>query len=106
MGDSRISREKRTIEAMISIYCCGTHGSARLCPECRELALYYMKRLDACPFKELKPICFKCQTHCYKPEMRGRLRDVMVYSGPRIAYRHPTLALMHLLDGRRKTLSS
>ena len=29
-------------------------------------------------------------------------REVMRYAGPRMMTRHPYLALMHLVDGRRK----
>jgi hypothetical protein len=34
--------------------------------------------------------------------MRERIRNVMRYSGPRMVYRHPVLALFHMVDGRRK----
>jgi len=40
--------------------------------------------------------------HCYKPEMRERIRGVMRFAGPRMALRHPLLAVRHLLDERRK----
>ena len=44
----------------------------------------------------------KCPTHCYKPEMRERVRAVMRYSGPRMLREHPVLAIAHLADGRRR----
>jgi hypothetical protein len=31
--------------------------------------------------------------------MRDRIRKVMRFSGPRMLFLHPTLALLHLLDG-------
>jgi hypothetical protein len=34
--------------------------------------------------------------------MRERIRTVMRYAGPRMALRHPLLALAHLLDSLRK----
>jgi hypothetical protein len=40
--------------------------------------------------------------HCYKPAMREKIKDVMRYSGPRMSYRHPLLALFHFIDGFRK----
>jgi hypothetical protein len=40
--------------------------------------------------------------HCYKPAMREKIKDVMRYSGPRMSYRHPLLALFHFFDGFRK----
>jgi hypothetical protein len=33
--------------------------------------------------------------------MRERVRTVMRYAGPRMMWRHPFLALAHLVDGRR-----
>jgi hypothetical protein len=34
--------------------------------------------------------------------MREKIRNIMGYSGPRMAYRHPLLALLHFFDGFRK----
>jgi len=33
--------------------------------------------------------------------MRERVRDVMRWAGPRMLWRHPWLAITHVLDGRR-----
>ncbi len=99
----RMRRERRTIEAMIRLYCRHHHGGGRnLCPACAELLDYAFQRLDRCPFQEGKTTCAKCPVHCYKPSMREKVREVMRYSGPRMLWRHPVLALFHLLDGRRK----
>jgi hypothetical protein len=47
----RISREKKTIEAMVRIYCKNHQRSkADFCAECSELAEYAKMRLDKCPF--------------------------------------------------------
>jgi hypothetical protein len=32
----------------------------------------------------------------------GVVQADIVYSGPRMTYRHPVMAMQHLLDGRRK----
>ena len=99
----RIARERRTIRAMIGIYCRGHgHGDGPLCAECRELLDYANRRLDRCPFGPEKTSCAKCPVHCYKPAMRQRVREVMRYAGPRMIYRHPILALLHQLDAWRK----
>ena len=98
-----MSRENRTIEAMIGVYCRGHHGGrAALCPECRELLAYVRQRLDKCPYQEGKTTCVRCPIHCYRPEMRSRVRAVMRYAGPRMLWRHPRLALLHLIDGLRR----
>ena len=105
--NSRMRRESKTIEAMIRLYCHDHHGSKdELCPECRELLDYVLVRLDRCPFRENKPTCAKCPVHCYQPDMREKVRAVMRYAGPRMLYRHPVLAVLHLIDGFRKTPAS
>jgi hypothetical protein len=103
---ARVGREKKTLEAMLRLYCRSLHGSGgELCADCRELSDYAMSRLDRCPFAEKKPTCAACTVHCYKPVMREKIRDVMRYAGPRLFRRHPLLTLHHLLAGRRRTPS-
>ena len=105
----RINREKRTIEAMVRIYCEHHHDAGEaLCTECERLLNYAKGRLDNCPFKEAKPACNHCEVHCYASEMRSRVQWVMSYSGPRMVWRYPLLSLLHVLDKLRKvpTLAS
>ncbi|PKN69431.1 MAG: hypothetical protein CVU54_10420 [Deltaproteobacteria bacterium HGW-Deltaproteobacteria-12] len=86
---------------MIAIFCTAQHGQREgLCPECRRLLDYVTKRLGKCPLRGNKPRCSKCPVHCYKPEMRERIRAVMKYSGPRMLYRHPVLTGKHYLTGK------
>lgn len=97
---SRIDREKRTVGEMIAIYCRSRHGSGvALCPECSSLADYVDIRLDRCPYSFQKPACADCPIHCYQAGKRAMIKDVMRYSGPRMLYRHPILALFHKIDG-------
>jgi hypothetical protein len=98
-------RERQTIEAMHRIYCRDQHGSTdgSLCADCQSLQDYALQRLDRCPFQENKSTCANCAVHCYKPEMRQRIRKVMVYAGPRMLREHPILAVRHLIDGRRES---
>jgi hypothetical protein len=96
----RIKRERKTVEAMIRLFCADRHGRGELCPACAELLIHAGKRLDKCPFDEKKPTCAHCPVHCYWPGMRDRIREVMRWSGPRMVWRHPVLAAFHLLDGR------
>ena len=99
----RLAREKKTVAAMIKLYCRNNHGSKEgLCAECEELLNYAHKRLGSCKFGEDKPTCAKCTVHCYKPDMRERIVRVMRYSGPKMIYTHPVIALRHLLDGQKK----
>jgi hypothetical protein len=101
-GRPRLSREARTVRTMIGMHCRARHGSTQLCAECRDLEAYAMARLDKCPFGENKTVCSLCPVHCYKPEMRQRVREVMRYAGPRMMSSHPAMAITHLLGKRRK----
>lgn len=60
------------------------HGCYRkplvLCEECARLQAYAEKRRAFCPL-DPKPMCKKCPTHCYKPDMRESMREVMRFSG-------------------------
>jgi hypothetical protein len=100
----RIKREKKTIDAMVHTYCRGHHNTKgeELCSECTEFLRYAFLRLDKCPFQEEKPACGKCLVHCYQPQMRAKVKKIMRYSGPRMLWRSPGLAISHALDGRKK----
>lgn len=100
----RMQRERETIAAMIRIYCRAHHApqGRELCESCQALLAYAHARLAKCPFQENKPTCARCPIHCYRPDQRDQIRDVMRYAGPRMILRHPRLALLHLLDGLRK----
>ncbi|MBN1911054.1 MAG: nitrous oxide-stimulated promoter family protein [Pirellulales bacterium] len=101
-NSSRMTREKKTLLAMIRIYCRAQHGSrGGLCPDCQALQDYALARLGRCPFGAKKPTCAQCTVHCYKPQMQRQIRDVMRFSGPRMIFRRPILAIRHLLDARR-----
>jgi hypothetical protein len=92
--------------AMLRIYCRDHHGDAprrdeALCDECGALFDYARKRLAGCPYGPDKPTCANCQIHCYGPQQREQTRVMMRYAGPRMLWRHPWLAIAHIIDGRR-----
>lgn len=97
----RLRRERRTVRIMVGLYCKHHHQTPELCPGCEELASYADGRLDLCPFGAEKPSCTNCPIHCYRPEPREKMREVMRFAGPRMLARHPFLAVMHLMDDRR-----
>jgi len=99
----RMQRETRTVEVMIRRFCKDRHATKgdALCRECQELLAYALRRLHGCPFQENKTSCGKCPVHCYSPQMREKIREVMRYAGPRMLLSHPVLAIAHLLDGLR-----
>ena len=99
MKKSKIEKDKVTIKKMIDIYCKDKHGSKdKLCQDCSELLEYSWRRLELCRHGENKPTCGKCPIHCYKPDMREKIRKVMRYAGPRMIIYHPLEALKHLLQ--------
>jgi len=100
----RMKREQKTVEYMIGVYCRDHHHTRgyKLCDECRELAEYARFRLKNCPFQENKTTCGNCPIHCYKPEMREKIREVMRYAGPRMMWHQPLLAIGHMIDGFKK----
>lgn len=99
----RRARELRTIEAMVRMYCAG-HGHADanpLCPACAGLLRYATRRLERCVFGDAKPTCADCVVHCYRADMREKIRTVMRWAGPRMLLRHPILAISHMIAERR-----
>ena len=121
---NRIDWEKRTVRHMIELWCrknhggkaCremgsrggglvshggsgeGSHGGPGLCGECRELLEYSLARLEHCKFGNAKTKCHKCPVHCYRPDMREKIRTVMRFSGPRMLLYHPLEALRYLFS--------
>lgn len=100
-------REEKTVSQMISLYCQANHASETrcaqaicgeaVCEQCAKLDAYAAERTRRCRKMEVKTSCDACENHCYKPEMRERIRTVMRYSGPRMLGKHPIAAIRHLL---------
>lgn len=65
---------KGSVDAYLKKY------SAELCQECGELFVYAIAMRLICPF-DPKPKCAKCVKHCYSPEKRAKIREVMAFSG-------------------------
>jgi hypothetical protein len=98
-ANRRLTREWKTVSAMLHIYCRDKHRGNGLCFECQELMSYVNLRLDRCRFGEEKPTCAKCPVHCYQRDRRDQIKMVMRYAGPRMIWEHPVLSLRHWLDG-------
>jgi hypothetical protein len=88
---------------MIGLYCKKNHGKhGGLCPKCAALNEYAQLRSDKCPFMETKTFCSNCKVHCYKPEMREKIKEVMRFSGPRMIFYHPIMDIRHLIESKRE----
>ena len=96
-------KEKELVSQMISLYCKKKHGGRHgLCRDCAELDDYARARSDRCPFMETKTFCSNCKVHCYQPAMRGKIRDVMRFSGPRMIFHHPVTAICHVIETKKE----
>lgn len=102
-ADKKRQREKKTVSLMIKLYCRKKHGiKSGLCPDCKTLAEYAAQRSDKCPFMESKTFCANCTVHCYKPDMREKIREVMRFSGPRMILYHPIMAVRHVIESKKE----
>ncbi len=96
-------QEKQLVSQMIALYCKKRHhAGSGLCPECQALDAYARQRSDRCPFMETKTFCSNCTVHCYKPDMRQKIRQVMRFSGPRMLFHHPWTAMRHVIETRKE----
>lgn len=101
--ESKREQEKRTVALMIRLYCKKKHGMASgLCSNCQGLHDYAMLRSDKCPFMETKTFCSNCKVHCYKKDMREKIREVMRFSGPRMIFHHPVMAIRHVIESKKE----
>ena len=102
-------REKRVVSQMIALYCEKHHDPATrtevahcgepVCAECAAVDAYAVLRTEKCRTLAAgtKTSCDQCPHHCYRPEERAKIREVMRFSGPRMLTRHPVAAVRHLL---------
>ena len=97
---SKREREKETVSLMIAIYCRKKHGGKNLCPDCAALDAYARQRSNKCPFMETKTFCSNCKVHCYKKDMREKIREVMRFSGHRMILYHPVMAIRHVIESK------
>jgi len=95
--ETQIEEEQRTVGVMIGLFCQRKHRQVVLCEDCQRLLAYAYQRLDHCKFGNDKPTCSQCTVHCYKPAMREQMCAVMRFSGPRMLFTHPIMAMRHLV---------
>lgn len=104
-ADPHVAHDIVVLGRFTQIYCDGTHGGVSreplessavdagvyrdrvpvVCEGCRELLAYAEQRRVRCT-KDPKPACKDCDSHCYRPAMRQKVRDVMRYAGPRAVF--------------------
>ena len=100
--DRKRQSEIDMVGEMISLYCRKNHGGKELCPQCEDLLNYARQRVEHCPFMETKTFCSNCKVHCYQSDYRDRIRQVMRFSGPRMLFVHPVMAIRHLISTKKE----
>lgn len=81
-AETKKARDAATIEKFIAVYCRKKHATPKgeLCDDCADLLDYARGKLAGCPM-DPKPKCKDCPVHCYSPEYRQRIKDVMRLAG-------------------------
>ena len=99
-----VGKDLKVLEQFIQIYCETKHRGAEktekaglsLCAECHETLGYSRTRRQLCHF-DPKPTCKNCKVHCYKPDQRQRIKDIMRHSGMHLIKRGRIDMLLHYL---------
>ncbi len=99
--DKKKTRDIKVLASFISIFCRENHRSVAktvfpvpderlrpvlgndelvLCHHCQRLLSHSIAKRLLCPH-DPKPMCKKCQTHCYAPGYREKIQEVMKFSG-------------------------
>ena len=91
--EKKRAREIKVVTLMIHLYC-QHHDDINE----KELCDYASLRIQKCPMMATKTFCSQCQIHCYQKEKQEQIKKVMRYSGPRMIFYHPVLAIKHALS--------
>lgn len=99
MNDLRTQKayDRKVLGAMVSIYCKARHKSGSLCDDCSALLDYAVQRVERCPLQGDKISCRRCKIHCYAPLEQQKIARIMRFSGARMLFKHPLMAVRHLL---------
>lgn len=90
--EKKREKEKKIVSLMIHLYC-KYHNDI----DEDELIDYAMNKINKCPMMKTKTFCSQCKIHCYQKEKQEQIKKVMRYSGPRMIFYHPILAIKHAL---------
>ncbi|MBM2825176.1 MAG: protein of unknown function YgbA [Dehalococcoidales bacterium] len=115
--DKKKTRDIRVLDSFISIFCRENHRNEAktpfltqddrlrlilsnhglvLCQPCQRLLSHGIAKRLLCPY-DPKPMCKKCQTHCYAPGYREKIREVMKFSGMYLVKRGRLDLMIHYL---------
>ncbi|MCD6188146.1 MAG: nitrous oxide-stimulated promoter family protein [Desulfuromusa sp.] len=109
-------KEKKDLKILAlftSIYCRDHHSAERnvliglpeqlaalerypCCTVCHEFLVYAVERRLNCPLEE-RPSCKHCTIHCYRPDYREKVSEIMRYSGKSLIKKGRLDLLWHYL---------
>lgn len=115
-SNADIYRDLKTLALFIDLYCRRHHKQAAktpvglkghdvaavagraisLCPACTKLLAHAFVKRARCPM-DPKPMCKHCPNHCYHPDYRAQIRQVMKSSGRYLVLTGRLDYLWHLL---------
>jgi Nitrous oxide-stimulated promoter len=113
--DPKVISDLKTLVKFIEVYCDGHHDDTgreavelkthnlqeltgkqpRLCSGCQKLLAHALVKRTVCPM-DPKPPCKHCPSHCYRPNYRQKIQEVMKYSGRKLVMRGRVDYLRHL----------
>jgi hypothetical protein len=99
---SKVDEDIKILGEFIQIYCDTKHrdisktyeNNITLCEECHNTLSYSALRRENCPL-DPKPTCKNCEIHCYKPEYRQQIKEIMRHSGMTLIKRGRLDLLFH-----------
>lgn len=105
---AQIKKDLQVIARFTEVWCGGHQHTGRqpvvlpgggrsfaLCPTCAEFVAYAVNKRLNCPLKADKPRCKRCRIHCYAPQQREMVRQIMAWSGRQMILRGRVDYLWH-----------
>lgn len=98
---NRIDQEKETFLEMVTLYCRHRLKAMSVPEPYEQLVNYAYKRLERCRWGTKKPNCHQCRVHCYAPDKRQQVREIMKWAGPRMIIYAPIKAMRYLINSMK-----
>ncbi len=95
---SHHAEEKTLFHPLPKELCSAFNKKAVICPDCMAILEHGIRKRALCPL-EPKPSCKKCHIHCYKPEYRQKIREIMAFSGRKMLLKGRLDYLWHYYAG-------
>lgn len=96
--DEKRKLELKTMYQIIGIYCHNKHHTPKgqLYEDMHQCDAPHIPKPARKPHMESKTFCSVCKTHCYAPNYREKIREIMRYGGPRMLLVSPIQVIRHM----------